>query len=218
MTPNRQLKWELWAKPYSKTEPEFQSESELEKVTAGGPKSKWKDSYEEKDDDDEESNLVVITNHGPMPIKMYGDFSKNFPVYVAHTNFEVDQDVKDLVMAVPGVIFFKPCTPNEFRVAFGKLFNDKKVRLAIQDVLGAYPRLEGECNPMNIKLPNRLKDIMLGLIEDVKKTKYWAVLLLPNEVYDFIGTDIEKDFEDKYGIYKEIQEITSAIIYSSTDA
>jgi hypothetical protein len=214
---NRKLKWTLWTKPYSKTKPEFTSEDELEAVTVGT--SRWKDSYTEDDDDDDNDNkvLVIPTNQGLLPLKMYQNFPKNFPIYVAHTNFEVDENVKEQVCKVPGVILFKESSRYEFRVAFGNLFDSKKVRLAIQSSLGAYPRLQGENNPRDLKLPISLKTKITSLIEDLQKISYWSIFVLPNGEYDFVSTIDEVEFRGLYSIHQEVQGVTGAIIYSSVD-
>lgn len=95
--------------------------------------------YEEEKQDystleDEDFNEKIIM---PIPDSLIGEASlaSNFDCWVAHTNFNITEDIKNTVNKIPGVEILKIHSRYRFFIGIGKMFNFSNVRQDIEKAL-----------------------------------------------------------------------------------
>lgn len=209
------IEWSAWVNPYTKDSgKEFVNEQEGEKIFAG---SKYRDSYEEKEDEHEENKkdfrLMIPSPIGAIPVTIYHNFTE-YQLWRANTNFIIDDDVKEIINTTLGVERFTIYTPYTFIVGFGKLFDSAEVKVVIQRRLNAMPPIKGEINPSELKLDKPTK-VKLELLKSQMNTKYWSILVLPNEEMELCMTEDIDEYEVKMKLFSEVQEVTGAIIFTN---
>jgi hypothetical protein len=67
--------------------------------------------------------------------------ANNFECWMGHTNFNITEEIKNILNETEGVEILKICSRYRFFVGIGKMFNFSDVRRRIQNNLG---KIEGE--------------------------------------------------------------------------
>ncbi|MFM7795450.1 MAG: hypothetical protein ACKO7N_01660 [Candidatus Nitrosotenuis sp.] len=131
--------WEKWVDPFG----------------ADNDEAKWRDynndiqdihSDIEEDEDVEESQLpkatppikVIASPLGLIPYNEHTASSKIFNFWLGHTNFDINQPIKNLLNKADGVEILDIFTRYRFRIAIGKCFNDSETMTSINDTIYQY--------------------------------------------------------------------------------
>lgn len=59
----------------------------------------------------------------------------NFDCWIAHTNFDITQKIKDRLNSIPGIELLKICSRYRFFIGIGQMFDFKEVRNKIEESL-----------------------------------------------------------------------------------
>ena len=78
---------------------------------------------------------TVMTPFGLLPLSENALASKHFKFWVAHSNFRITQKYTKIISAVEGVEAINVLTPYRFRIAVGKMFQDRDVMFTVKQVL-----------------------------------------------------------------------------------
>ena len=125
---NKKIIWKKWKSPYEKLQENFQKEQDddYEEI--------WKDSYQ-KDDDDNHSPMMQ-TPMGFVPINLYNSPTKEFNLWMMHCDFYITQEIKDIINnEVKGIESINIISPYRILIGIGMAFNEKKVKLNIENEL-----------------------------------------------------------------------------------
>ena len=128
MSNNRVIIWEKWVDPYG---------DDLDDVEWPGYDSQniTQSNHEEDDTDSEEPNVkthshrinAISTSMGIIPFNEYTDCTKIFNFWLGHTNFNISQNIAELLQSIEGVETLDIFTRYRFRISFGKAFEDRKI-------------------------------------------------------------------------------------------
>lgn len=118
--------WEKWVDPFGQNQEETKwSEYDNDNISS--------------DIEDEEIRFqkinAIATHMGIIPYNEYTDCSKIFNFWLGHTNFDITQNVADIVQSIDGVETLDIFTRYRFRVAFGKAFSDREVMGKITETI-----------------------------------------------------------------------------------
>lgn len=100
-------------------------------------------SIQEEDEDDVEEYEAVEQTASqsnimlPISEKLVEDMTmlSNFDCWMAYTNFDITQDIKEILNAIEGVEVMRICSRYRFFLGVGKMFNFKEVRSDIEQSL-----------------------------------------------------------------------------------
>lgn len=164
--------------------------------------------YEEEDDDDPEfqaykdefgcredvetidNNRIlkhalgpaIISNNGIVPFLESNIPSALFNFWSLDANFTLSKDVVEAICAVPGVETVDVFTRYRLRLAIGRSFKEKDVKLAIEQAV---------CKPepaKDEKQAGRADDKMANMKTMLaKKFAHWAIFVMPNGRLEFAG-------------------------------
>lgn len=127
---------------------------------------------------DEDGGRVMVRS---TPFGVEGlQLNPKFPtekVYVAHTNFDIDENIFNIVDNTEGVEICEIYSPYRMRVTIGKAFNSKRVRRLINEKLCSENKLYNFDDVSNMKIYEetlRLKS----------QDKPWSMFILPNGSFE----------------------------------
>jgi len=131
---NFQIIWEKWVDPFGLDIDE----------------TKWND-YDENNEDDhdvfddpllkskmEKPVRVISSPMGLIPYNEYTASSKIFNFWVGHCNFNLSNDIVDIIEQCDGVEILDIFTRYRFRVGIGKCFNDREIMTNITNKAYAF--------------------------------------------------------------------------------
>jgi hypothetical protein len=81
---------------------------------------------------------VISTPMGLIPYNENTASSKIFNFWVGHTNFNLSQNIIDVIEECEGVEILDVFTRYRFRIAIGKYFNDREIMTAISSKINKY--------------------------------------------------------------------------------
>jgi len=119
--------WEKWNDPFG---------DNLEE-------SKW-NNYDDTENDEDTEYLqsqiskpvkVIASPLGLIPYNEYTASSKIFNFWIGHTNFNISQDVTDVIEDCDGVEILDIFTRYRFRIAVGKCFTDSEVMQIVESAV-----------------------------------------------------------------------------------
>lgn len=88
---------------------------------------------------------ILLSNMGPIPIHEGNTPDKIFKFWIAHTNFNITEEVHDKICKVPGVEVCNVWSRYRFRLGVGKAFTDREVMGEIDRIItGKQTILEGK--------------------------------------------------------------------------
>ena len=128
--------WEKWRDPFG-----FDSDTTEYKPTE--PEYWEEDQKTNQDNDDSEPpaimteidrpTKVIATPMGIIPMNEYTCSSKIFNFWTGHANFDLTEEVADIIETSPGVESLNIFTRYRFRIGIGKAFKDAEIMKLIQD-------------------------------------------------------------------------------------
>jgi hypothetical protein len=89
------------------------------------------EEYEEEENQSTETSMIPISPHLMDEISMLS----NFDCWMAHTNFDITNNVREELDQIEGVELLKVCSRYRFFIGVGRMFNFKEVRKRIEDKL-----------------------------------------------------------------------------------
>lgn len=114
---------------------------------------------------------------------------RQFELRRAYTNFNISEQVAEIIDDAPGVEAFAVLTRYSFIIGVGKLFSFDFVRKYIEEKLLDKPEYSSEI----VKLSKELN----------KNHKYWALYEFPNGEIDSFGVESEEEYKAKIQVYTE---------------
>lgn len=200
MTNNRSIQWRKWRDP---------TEEHSEKIK----QMREELNDEEKEVFDSSKELIEPVNFnvlstpiGLLPITESNLPSNNFDLWIGYTNFNIDEDFKNLVDSVDGVEIFDVYSRYTFRIGIGrhKDFSFANVRRKIDSLLN--PEIYNTENSID-SLKNKLS-----------KHKHWAILVLPNGVTHSISSDDDSlEFTNSLQKFQNVHDAVGGTILKSSD-
>lgn len=158
---------------------------------------------------DTEEGKIIIRNtpFGLQPARVgMNDIAKN-RIFIGHANFDVTEEVAEIISNVDGVESLETPTPYMFRIVVGKAFNSKKVRRIITETL---------CHS-NVAMDfddETDTNIYRETVKLRNSGKYWALYVLPNGKTESVTADTESDLEEKVFGWEDIRNKIGGIILS----
>lgn len=156
-------------------------------------------------DEDGERIMVRNTPFGPEGMRFNPDFPEE-QVYIAHTNFDIDDDVKEILDNMEGIEIVEVYSAYRMRVTIGKAFNPKRIRRLIKERLcySSPPKLKfGEETDLNI-----YKETLRLNSQD----KLWFMYVLPNGSFESQTFDNEEDREKCILKYEHVRKSIGGVI------
>ena len=197
--PSKKIAWENWK----------------EKVDYSPPENKLEESAEEEEDVIEKSLLSAMEIprlvQTPLGIFHYEDKlkpSEKFDCWIGYTNFNITQNISDLIESVDGVEALEIMSRYTFFLGVGKMFNFRNVRLGIESLI-----LE----------PEHLSDEIIRSVELIKEQlsseKHWAIFVSNEGDIDYAKTDNKNDeqFLKSLLIFEETKKMVGGFILKSSD-
>lgn len=91
------------------------------------------DDYE----DDDKNEFKIISPFLPLTNQLVEDIStlSVFDCWIGHTNFDITQQIKNILDTIPGIEFLKIYSRYRFFIGIGKMFDFAEVRKLIEDSL-----------------------------------------------------------------------------------
>lgn len=140
---NNIIIWQKWIDPYGL------DENNLEDVTE--PKFITDDDEPDYDNETENTDTIqqfnggikiIATPMGFIPLTEHTSTSKIFNFWVGHTNFDLTENIVNIIECTPGVETLDVFTRYRFRIGVGKAFSDSDVMREINKLV--YGSIEDE--------------------------------------------------------------------------
>lgn len=150
---------------------------------------------------DEDGRVMIrSTPFGPEAMQLNPDFPTE-KVFIGHTNFDIDEEVINIIDNTEGVEILEVYSPYRIRITIGKAFNSKRIRRKIKE------RLCGNNKKFNLNEEADIKIYQETLKLDKQKNP-WLMYVLPNGSYE---SRIAKDENDLENIMMEFETIRDSI-------
>jgi len=205
--PSKKIAWENWK----------------EKVDYRPPENKLEESTEEDEDAIEKSLLSAMEIprlvQTPLGIFHYEDKlkpSEKFDCWIGYTNFDITQNISDLIECVDGVEALEVMSRYTFFLGVGKMFNFRDVRLGIESLI-----LEPEYPEDTLTILD--SDEIIRSVEIIKEQlsseKHWAIFVSNEGDIDYAKTDNKNDeqFLKTVLFFEETKQSIGGFILKSGD-
>jgi|TARA_Y100000593_G_scaffold28295_1_gene56493 hypothetical protein len=205
--PSKKIAWENWK----------------EKVDYSPPENKLEEAVEEDEDAIEKSLLSAMEIprlvQTPLGIFHYEDKlkpSEKFDCWIGYTNFDITQNVSDLIECVDGVEALEVMSRYTFFLGVGKMFNFRDVRLGIESLI-----LEPEYPEDTLTILD--SDEIIRSVEIIKEQlsseKHWAIFVSNEGDIDYAKTDNKNDeqFLKTVLFFEETKQSIGGFILKSGD-
>lgn len=175
----KSLAWESWNSKFDTVEDELQDNPE---------------SKNEEDTESEGMELLFPSESLFMPPKSrttpIGEYpedsllkpSDRWDCWICHTNFDITNDIVELIEGISGVEVLKIMGRYSFFIGVAKMFDIKEVRHDIESSLCTYTEEEIFSNDEINKTVNLVK-------EQLQETEYWSILVSPHGDVEYISSD-----------------------------
>ena len=205
--PSKKIAWENWK----------------EKVDYSPPENKLEESTEEDEDAIEKSLLSAMEIprlvQTPLGIFHYEDKlkpSEKFDCWIGYTNFEITQNVSDLIEYVDGVEALEVMSRYTFFLGVGKMFNFRDVRLGIEILIlePEYPK-----DTLTILDSDEIIRSVELIKEQLSSEKHWAIFVSNEGDIDYAKTDNKNDeqFLKTLLVFEETKQSIGGFILKSSD-
>lgn len=199
----RSIMWKKWVDPFAVFDDEL--EKKKEELTDG----------EDLDSDKEVKSFkglkVLNTSFGIVPVNDENISSNNFDFWVGHTNFNITEDVINVLNTIPGIEILDVFSRYRFRISIAKHhdFTFREVRKNIDNAL---------CGNDESK-ERGVVTKLVQLQEKVSEYKHWAIMSLPNGVITSIvsNSDNDEKFLKQLNLYIQLRNSIHAIVLTSED-
>ena len=205
--PSKKIAWENWK----------------EKVDYSPPENKLDEAVEEDEDAIEKSLLSAMEIprlvQTPLGIFHYEDKlkpSEKFDCWIGYTNFDITQNISDLIECVDGVEALEVMSRYTFFLGVGKMFNFRDVRLGIESLI-----LEPEYPEDTLTILD--SDEIIRSVEIIKEQlsseKHWAIFVSNEGDIDYAKTDNKNDeqFLKTVLFFEETKQSIGGFILKSGD-
>ncbi len=205
--PSKKIAWENWK----------------EKVDYSPPENKLEEAVEEDEDAIEKSLLSAMEIprlvQTPLGIFHYEDKlkpSEKFDCWIGYTNFDITQNISDLIECVDGVEALEVMSRYTFFLGVGKMFNFRDVRLGIESLI-----LEPEYPEDTLTILD--SDEIIRSVEIIKEQlsseKHWAIFVSNEGDIDYAKTDNKNDeqFLKTVLFFEETKQSIGGFILKSGD-
>ena len=205
--PPKKIAWENWK----------------EKVDYSPPENKLEEAVEEDEDAIEKSLLSAMEIprlvQTPLGIFHYEDKlkpSEKFDCWIGYTNFDITQNISDLIECVDGVEALEVMSRYTFFLGVGKMFNFRDVRLGIESLI-----LEPEYPEDTLTILD--SDEIIRSVEIIKEQlsseKHWAIFVSNEGDIDYAKTDNKNDeqFLKTVLFFEETKQSIGGFILKSGD-
>ena len=205
--PSKKIAWENWK----------------EKVDYSPPENKLEESTEEDEDAIEKSLLSAMEIprlvQTPLGIFHYEDKlkpSEKFDCWIGYTNFDITQNVSDLIAYVDGVEALEVMSRYTFFLGVGKMFNFRDVRLGIEILIlePEYPK-----DTLTILDSDEIIRSVELIKEQLSSEKHWAIFVSNEGDIDYAKTDNKNDeqFLKTLLVFEETKQSIGGFILKSSD-
>lgn len=198
MSFKKRIIWEHHAYEYLENENRFQVDEDDEV-----------DTFDSEEMDLKES---IINSIGTLVKSPFGVFQvddsmnpyRQFKFWMAHTNFDITNEVAAIIEKTPGVEVFHILTRYRFLIAIGPVFESMLVKHHIQAQL---------CNDGSGQIEeNFLAEKISELKNKLESYPRWCIYVFPNGEFEsaFLKTDQSnlQEYEEKLSLYQEAQTIS----------
>ena len=205
--PSKKIAWENWK----------------EKVDYSPPENKLEEAVEDDEDAIEKSLLSAMEIprlvQTPLGIFHYEDKlkpSEKFDCWIGYTNFDITQNISDLIECVDGVEALEVMSRYTFFLGVGKMFNFRDVRLGIESLI-----LEPEYPEDTLTILD--SDEIIRSVEIIKEQlsseKHWAIFVSNEGDIDYAKTDNKNDeqFLKTVLFFEETKQSIGGFILKSGD-
>ncbi len=205
--PSKKIAWENWK----------------EKVDYSPPENKLEESTEEDEDAIEKSLLSAMEIprlvQTPLGIFHYEDKlkpSEKFDCWIGYTNFDITQNISDLIECVDGVEALEVMSRYTFFLGVGKMFNFRDVRLGIESLILEPEYPEGTLTILDSDEIIRSVEIIK---EQLSSEKHWAIFVSNEGDIDYAKTDNKNDeqFLKTVLFFEETKQSIGGFILKSGD-
>ena len=235
----RKFVWELWADPLNGTLMETEWPGHETPVNENGEVSVEMIDISEHDttvireewDDEPMHSITPIkvaqTKQGMLTLTEHALAVHQFNFWTLHVNFDIG-DKEALAMEKSyGVETLDVLTRYRARIGFPKStkpkYDDKgmwdlnELKRGIEDSLTA---LDNTPEPEDVHLDYGFTDELQGRVDDIKKdvskSRYWAILVLPNGNLESITSEHQNDkFDSDFKFFEECQAATGGVLLTS---
>ena len=205
--PSKKIAWENWK----------------EKVDYSPPENKLEESTEEDEDAIEKSLLSAMEIprlvQTPLGIFHYEDKlkpSEKFDCWIGYTNFDITQNVSDLIECVDGVEALEVMSRYTFFLGVGKMFNFRDVRLGIEILIlePEYPK-----DTLTILDSDEIIRSVELIKEQLSSEKHWAIFVSNEGDIDYAKTDNKngEQFLKTLLVFEETKQSIGGFILKSSD-
>ena len=212
MSSTRKIAWEKW-------------EDEAEQNPSANLFSQLQNNSQEEDEEEvditelysgfiSEIPTIVSTPVGMYRLQDRMSPTKQFDCWMGYTNFDITEEVKDVIESAKGVELLVVLTRYRFFLGVAKLFNFRDVRFTIENEL---------CNRHieEVKIQDeKTRDEIEALQKKLSaQSKHWAIFVFPNGEFDYASSDDKNDesFLEKMIQYNEARVISGGIVVKSED-
>lgn len=151
--------------------------------------------YDDDDDDSKKLPTIVQTPFGVFKLNDSLNPFNRFNFWIANTNFNITNEVKDLMDIMEGIEVFTVVSRYQFIVGIGRLFDERTIKQKIERLL---------CGEKS------------GLKAILNSTyKYWTMYQFPNMNLDYYGSNNLTDVKLMLSYYSEAQKISNGRIFKS---
>ena len=205
--PSKKIAWENWK----------------EKVDYSPPENKLEEAVEEDEDAIEKSLLSAMEIprlvQTPLGIFHYEDKlkpSEKFDCWIGYTNFDITQNISDLIECVDGVEALEVMSRYTFFLGVGKMFNFRDVRLGIESLILEPEYPEGTLTILDSDEIIRSVEIIK---EQLSSEKHWAIFVSNEGDIDYAKTDNKNDeqFLKTVLFFEETKQSIGGFILKSGD-
>ena len=212
MSSTRKIAWEKW-------------EDEAEQNPSANLFSQLQNNSQEEDEEEvditelysgfiSEIPTIVSTPVGMYRLQDRMSPTKQFDCWMGYTNFDITEEVKDVIESAKGVELLVVLTRYRFFLGVAKLFNFRDVRVTIENEL---------CNRHieEVKIQDeKTRDEIEALQKKLSaQSNHWAIFVFPNGEFDYASSDDKNDesFLEKMIQYNEARVISGGIVVKSED-
>ena len=142
--------------------------------------------------------------------------SEKFDCWIGYTNFDITQNVSDLIEYVDGVEALEVMSRYTFFLGVGKMFNFRDVRLGIEILIlePEYPK-----DTLTILDSDEIIRSVELIKEQLSSEKHWAIFVSNEGDIDYAKTDNKNDeqFLKTLLVFEETKQSIGCFILKSSD-
>jgi len=141
--------WEKWTDAYQE---EIESDAERDSLKPTEDEQNLDPfSFEEEDSEPMHFSEIktIFTPFGILPLTEHSLASNHFKFWVGHTNFKIPANFYNLIATVKGVEAVDIFSPYRFRIAVGRLFQDRDVMSGVRGSILNYIVTDKKANDAN---------------------------------------------------------------------